>query len=92
MDCVRGYRGKITLKRCMDSLSAVRSMLADAGYIGDPFANEVKEILGAHVTVQIAKRDELHSFKVMPKRWVVEHSFAWLDRNRRLWLWKNCER
>ncbi|ALS93341.1 hypothetical protein ADT26_01340 [Xanthomonas oryzae] len=28
--------------------------------------------------------------KVMPKRWIVERSFAWLEKNRR--LWKNCER
>ncbi|MCE4348735.1 transposase, partial [Xanthomonas hortorum pv. cynarae] len=27
---------------------------------------------------------------VMPKRWIVERSFAWLEKNRR--LWKNCER
>jgi len=50
----------------------------------------VKEILGEHVTLQIAKRSELHTFKVMPKRWIVERSFAWLEKNRR--LWKNCER
>ncbi|OLH18500.1 transposase, partial [Xanthomonas oryzae] len=40
--------------------------------------------------LQIAKRSELHTFKVMPKRWIVERSFAWLEKNRR--LWKNCER
>ncbi|OLI90628.1 transposase, partial [Xanthomonas oryzae] len=49
-----------------------------------------EEILGMHVTVQIAKRSELHTFKVMPKRWIVERSFAWLEKNRR--LWKNCGR
>nr|WP_156920078.1 IS5 family transposase [Comamonas composti] len=76
--------------RSKEFLKAVRSVLTDAGYVGEPFANEVKKILGAHVTVQIAKRDELHSFRVMPKRWVVERSFAWLEKNRR--LWKNCER
>ena len=43
-----------------------------------------------HVTVQIVKRSELHTFKVMPQRWIVERSFAWLEKNRR--LWKNCER
>ncbi|MEA5175639.1 transposase, partial [Xanthomonas fragariae] len=48
------------------------------------------EILGEQLTVQIAKRSELHTFKVMPKRWIVERSFAWLEKNRR--LWKNCER
>lgn len=77
-------------KRCKDSLVLVKSVLADGGYVGKPFANGVKDLLGEHVTVQIAKRDELHSFKVMPQRWVVEHSFAWLEKNRR--LWKNCER
>ncbi|ACD60210.1 transposase [Xanthomonas oryzae pv. oryzae PXO99A] len=35
--------------------------------------------------LQIAKRSELHTFKVMPKRWIVERSFAWLEKNRRLW-------
>ena len=31
-----------------------------------------------------------NTFTVMPKRWVVERSFAWLQKCRR--LWKNCER
>ena len=50
----------------------------------------VKETLGEAVTVQIAKRCELHKFAVIPKHWVVQRGFAWLDKNRR--LWKNCER
>lgn len=77
-------------ERCKGSLGRVQSVLTDAGYVGKPFADGVKQRLGAHVTVQIAKRDELHSLRVMPKRWVVERSFAWLEKNRR--LWKNCER
>ena len=78
------------LTRCALSLTQVKSVLCDSGYVGQPFAQGVRETLGKHVTVQIAKRSELHTFKVMPKRWVVERSFAWLDKNRR--LWKNCER
>ncbi|WP_159089698.1 transposase, partial [Xanthomonas fragariae] len=62
----------------------------DSGYTGVTFAEGVREILGEQLTVQIAKRSELHTFKVMPKRWIVERSFAWLEKNRR--LWKNCER
>ena len=65
-------------------------MLCDGGYAGQLFARGVLEALGEHVTVQIAKRSELHTFKVMPKRWIVERSFAWLEKNRR--LCKNCER
>ena len=78
------------LKRCKPSLNREQSLLADSGYVGQPFAQGVCDILGEHVTVQIAKRSELHTFKVLPKRWVVERSFAWLEKNRR--LWKNCER
>ena len=65
-------------------------MLADSGYVGQPFAQAVKETLGEEVTVQIAKRSALHKFAVIPKRWVVERSFAWLNKNKR--LCKNCER
>ncbi|RQW16325.1 IS5 family transposase, partial [Rhodobacteraceae bacterium CH30] len=78
------------LQRCKGGLGKVQSVLADSGYVGQPFAQGVREILGEAVTVQIAKRSELHKFSVIPKRWVVERSFAWLEKNRR--LWKNCER
>ena len=78
------------LRRCKPALGKVQALLCDSGYTGQPFAQGIKDILGEDVTVQIAKRSELHTFKVMPKRWVVERSFAWLEKNRR--LWKNCER
>jgi transposase len=74
--------------RSKSSLSKVINVLADGGYTGAPFADGVKQRLGA--SVEIAKRNELHTFAVMPKRWVVERSFAWLEKCRR--LWKNCER
>ncbi len=69
-------------------LSKVQNMLVDGGYTGDKFANTIKEILGC--TVEAIKRNEMHTFKVIPKRWVVERSFAWLEKCRR--LWKNCEK
>ena len=70
------------------SLAEVKNVLVDGGYTGENFANAVRDLLGSKVTV--AKRSELHTFKVIPKRWVVERSFAWLEKCRR--LWKNCER
>jgi len=73
-----------------DELTEVKSILCDGGYSGKPFADGVKAVLGEEVTVQVVKRSELHTFKVIPKRWVVERSFAWLEKQRR--LWKNCER
>ena len=76
------------MKKHTTSLSKVTRVLADGGYTGQPFADGVQEILGA--TVTIAKRNELHTFAVIQQRWVVERSFAWLEKCRR--LWKNCER
>ena len=67
-----------------------QSVLWDSGRAGGPFALGVRQALGDEMTVQIAKRSELHKFAVIPMRWVVERSFAWLDKNRR--LWKSCER
>lgn len=78
----------LAFSRNKKALSEVKNVLADSAYIGEPFAAGVQEMLGA--TVEIVKRNELHQFVVMPKRWVVERSFAWLEKCRR--LWKNCER
>lgn len=72
----------------LDNLSHVEKFLVDAGYSGERFANQVKDICGAQVDV--VKRSELHKFVVLPRRWVVERLFGWLDKFRR--LWKNCER
>ncbi|OGV52296.1 MAG: transposase [Lentisphaerae bacterium GWF2_52_8] len=69
-------------------LSKVKNVLVDGGYTGEPFAEKMKDILNA--TVEVVKRNELHTFVVLPKRWVVERSFGWLEKSRR--LWKNCER
>ena len=69
-------------------LGKLLNVLADGGYSGEKFADDVKALLGC--PVEIAKRNELHTFKVIPKRWVVDRSCAWLDKCRR--LWKNCER
>ena len=68
-------------------LSRVQNVMVDGGYTGKPFAATVQNLLGA--SVEVVKRNELHTFVVLPKRWVVERSFAWLEKCRR--LWKNCE-
>jgi transposase len=76
------------MDRCKLNLESVQSVLADGGYTGEPFAQGVMERIKA--TVQVVKRNALHTFVVLPKRWIVERSFAWLEKCRR--LWKNCER
>jgi transposase len=76
------------IERHRETLANVTAVLVDGGYRGKPFAEGVRRLLGAEV--QVAKRNELHTFAVIPKRWVVERSFAWLGKCRR--LWKNCEK
>ena len=71
-----------------DYLSDVKKFLVDGGYSGHNFADEIKRLSNADV--EVVKRNELHTFAVLPKRWIVERSFGWLDKCRR--LWKNCER
>lgn len=70
------------------ALTRVQKVLVDGGYTGEPFATAVLNELNA--AVEVAKRNDLHTFAVLPKRWLVERSFAWLEKCRR--LWKHCER
>ena len=63
-------------ERCKPSLGQVKSVLCNGGYVGAPFAQAVRETLDEPVGVQIAKRSELHTFKVMSHRWMVERSFV----------------
>lgn len=80
---VTGHKGSLQmLKRCGGGLDRVQGLLCDSGYVDQPFAQGVRETLGTRVTAKIAKHNELHTFKAMPKRWIVERSFAWLEPGR----------
>ena len=70
------------------NLSKCQKVLVDGGYTGKKFEDNVKDMVGAEV--EVIKRNELHKFAVLPKRWIVERSFGWLEDYRL--LWKNCER
>jgi transposase len=69
-------------------LPRLQTVLCDGGYTGDNFSNVIFDLLFANV--QVAKRPDLHKFTIIPQRWIVERTFGWLDKCRR--LWKNCER
>ncbi len=56
---------------------------ADGGYRGPKLAEKFKKI--ASWKLEIVKRnDDASGFEVLPRRWVVERTFAWMGRNRRL--------
>ena len=59
-------------------------LYADGGYQGPVFQSAVKDAMDS-LNVEIVKRtDQAKGFVVLPKRWVVERTFAWLNRCRRL--------
>jgi transposase len=59
-------------------------LYADGGYQGREFQAAVKRIM-ARIDVDIIKRsDRAKGFVVLPKRWLVERTIAWLNRCRRL--------
>jgi transposase len=58
-------------------------LYADAGYQGPQFEQALKCVC-RQINVGIVKRSEAGKFVVLPKRWIVERTFAWLNRCRRL--------
>jgi transposase len=60
----------------------VERIFADAGYQGSKMAKVVADT--GCWNLQIVKRSDAHRFVVLPKRWIVERTFAWISRNRRL--------
>ena len=60
----------------------IERIVADGGYAGQKMALVVWRT-GAW-KLQIVKRSDAPGFVVLPKRWIVERTFAWISRNRRL--------
>lgn len=72
------------LGRTLAWLSWLRLLWVDGGYCGPAFAQWVKS-LRPKLQVQVVKRsDDVQGFKILPRRWVVERTFGWLMRHRRL--------
>jgi putative transposase len=60
----------------------IKRIFADAGYQGPRVASAAART--GRWIVEVVKRNELHKFVVVPKRWIVERTLAWISRNRRL--------
>ena len=65
----------------------VRKIWADAGYRGKllEWVHNLRHGRGhRRIELEIVARSERGKFVVLPKRWIVERTFAWLGRSRRL--------
>ena len=73
---------RLVLERLGKGFGRLRLIWADGGYAGQ-LVEWVKTVY--HWTLEIVKRsDDMTGFVVLPKRWIVERTFSWLYRYRRL--------
>ena len=63
-------------------LATLKLMWADTGYNGAPLRDWMRGTAG--ITLEIVARTSPHTFQVLKRRWVVERTFGWLMRYRRL--------
>jgi putative transposase len=68
------------VNKLCESWKKVGKIFADGAYRGEL----IKTIKSKFkIEVEIIKRNEQNTFKILPKRWIVERTFAWIDTNRR---------
>jgi putative transposase len=81
-DGAKDVLGRLVMVKLCGMLPRLSLIWADGGYAGQ-LLDWVRAAGGW--TLEIVKRcDDLKGFVVLPRRWVVERTFAWLGRYRRL--------
>jgi len=76
--------GALVMATLFGAFPFLLKLYADGGYQGPEFQSAMKRVL-ARLDVAIVKRsDPVKGFVVLPKRWIVERTLAWLGRCRRL--------
>jgi putative transposase len=77
-----GHAAERVLNALFSMVKTVKKIWADGAYKGEEFIKWVKEQFGC--VLEVVKKKKGKGFQVLPRRWVVERTFAWLGRYRRL--------
>lgn len=70
------------IERACDAYPTLARVFADGGYAGQKLEAAVVHI--DRLTIEIIRRSDLAGFVILPRRWVIERTLAWLNRCRRL--------
>ena len=73
----------VVLDEAKEALTKLEVVWVDQGYSGKNFARAVQQVCGEAVRVEVIERMG-EGFEALPKRWIVERTFGWLNRFRRL--------
>jgi transposase len=76
--------GLLLLEQVHARWPSIHHIVADGGYRGPIMAQEFATIADWTLEIVQPKRADAHHFKLLPKRWIVERTFAWFGRCRRL--------
>jgi transposase len=75
--------GVLVMATLIGMFPFLKTLFADSGYQGPKFAKALAKVL-PHLDIEIVNSDQVSGFVVLPKRWIVERTIAWLNRCRRL--------
>jgi putative transposase len=69
------------LREAQSTAPRLENVLVDGAYTGEVIENARND---TGIAVTVVKRSDIRGFVVLPKRWIVERSFGWMNRDRRL--------
>ena len=75
---------RLVLKKLTHAFGWLRLIWVDGGYAGNALTRWLKALLPRRgLRLAVVKRTELHTFKILPRRWVVERTLGWRSNYRR---------
>ena len=85
--------GVLVFKTLFGMFPFLQKLFADGGYQGPQFRAALEKV-APQINIEIVKRsDQAKGFELVPRRWIVERTIAWLNRCRRLAKdWENLNR